>query len=802
MKNVQKQKSNRSKIGECIGLFLGLPLLITLTTTTAARGESHRRFTVRDSIEMNRFINPNAYGQGETPILPEMFSPNGKQVIVITQRGKLTTNELEDTVWLFDVDALRKCVGDGGTCPPPRALLRLAGVTTSLDNDSGVISNVRWLPSSDGIAFLGRNGESAWHLYTVEVVTGTLHQLTPDDQDIGQFEMSGGLILYTALQPYHPPVASRAVVATGRTLSSLLFPGEQASWWPNRDQLWLIRNGKMLPLVNPETGKQILINRNFNGSPPEILSVSPDGRHAVVNVAVTSLPSGWEKYVPGYFTYQLRYMPDELVQYQYADDVPERYVLVDLDTGTTTVMLDAPLGRSLAYLDGGNGCQARVVWSKDGRRALLVNTFLPLGIKNAEIAPAIVSYDLPSQKWTYVAPFKEAKNELWALTDVTWHEDDGEAVLRYSEGGPATETYRLQGGEWRLVGRPGSDNQSAKHQTLLEAPLAISIRQDLNSPPLLFAGSGDSLAKAIWDPNPQLKEFDLGEAVPYRWNDKEGREIKGILIKPPDFVPGKRYPLVIEPRMYYEHGFVIDGTYPTAAAARALAAAGVLVLQASEPNDIHANTDGPEWYRSEMFAAIGGYEAAVTKLVSEGLVDRQRVGIFGFSRTVWNVTCALTQKPQLFAAATIADGITFDYFQYVQFVDSKQIIDTLLAPYGVQPVGSGLQNWIKSAPDFNLDKVDVPLRIESHDRLSLLQNWGTYSILRLLNRPVDLIMLPGASHVVSMPLDLLESQQGDVDWFRFWLQDYEDPDPGRSNQYRRWEGLRQLRDHPTTPLPK
>ncbi len=50
-------------------------------------------------------------------------------------------------------------------------------------------------------------------------------------------------------------------------------------------------------------------------------------------------------------------------------------------------------------------------------------------------------------------------------------------------------------------------------------------------------------------------------------------------------------------------------------------------------------------------------------------------------------------------------------------------------------------------------------------------------------------MLPNASHVVSMPSDLVQSQQGDVDWFRFWLQGYEDTDPAKADQYRRWESL-------------
>jgi len=31
-----------------------------------------------------------------------------------------------------------------------------------------------------------------------------------------------------------------------------------------------------------------------------------------------------------------------------------------------------------------------------------------------------------------------------------------------------------------------------------------------------------------------------------------------------------------------------------------------------------------------------------------------------------------------------------------------------------------------------------------------------------------------------------------VDWFRFWLKEEEDPDPGKAEQYARWRELRKL----------
>ena len=48
-------------------------------------------------------------------------------------------------------------------------------------------------------------------------------------------------------------------------------------------------------------------------------------------------------------------------------------------------------------------------------------------------------------------------------------------------------------------------------------------------------------------------------------------------------------------------------------------------------------------------------------------------------------------------------------------------------------------------------------------------------------------------HVLSNPRARATSQ-GLVDWFRFWLQGYEAPDPFKRDQYKRWEHMRELQD--------
>jgi predicted peptidase len=161
-----------------------------------------------------------------------------------------------------------------------------------------------------------------------------------------------------------------------------------------------------------------------------------------------------------------------------------------------------------------------------------------------------------------------------------------------------------------------------------------------------------------------MNNVNWGEAQIYDWKDRQGRNIKGVLIKPPYFVPGKRYPLVIEARLASQDRFAIDGQYSTATAARAMAADDLLVLQASElviPNS--------EFIQDSEQASLAAYEAVVDKLSNEGMIDSNRVGIIGFSRTCSNALYALTRTPNLFAAATIANGNVYGFMQYLNLLD-------------------------------------------------------------------------------------------------------------------------------------
>jgi hypothetical protein len=49
--------------------------------------------------------------------------------------------------------------------------------------------------------------------------------------------------------------------------------------------------------------------------------------------------------------------------------------------------------------------------------------------------------------------------------------------------------------------------------------------------------------------------------------------------------------------------------------------------------------------------------------------------------------------------------------------------------------------------------------------------------MSLLGKPVDFIWIPRGMHLLVKPRERLTSQQGDVDWIRFWPKDEADADP-------------------------
>src|SRR5713226_9114210 len=86
----------------------------------------------------------------------------------------------------------------------------------------------------------------------------------------------------------------------------------------------------------------------------------------------------------------------------------------------------------------------------------------------------------------------------------------------------------------------------------------------------------------------------------------------------------------------------------------------------------------------------------------------------------------------------------------------------------------------------------TPVRELSAGQYWFYHSWEFFVGLKRLGKPIELVWLPDSLHEPVKPLERMTAQQGNVDWFCFWLQGYEDPDPAKAERYARWRDLRKL----------
>jgi len=462
------------------------------------------------------------------------------------------------------------------------------------------------------------------------------------------------------------------------------------------------------------------------------------------------------------------------------DALPE-FALLDLDRRTVEPLVDAPV------------TYATFQWAPTGEFVVLSNAFLPLDVPDSVEArvraarPGIAEVDVRTHRLTTIA-------HRDSLAVVGW--DSATNTLDFVPG--THGMVRLDGPRvrYRRTTHGWTEVRGARATSRTE----LVVEQGLNLAPRLVAvDRGTDRRRMVFDPNPQLSNMRLAREEIVRWRTKSGEERVGGLYLPLDFVPGRRYPLVIQTHGFDSTAFAPDGTFPTANAAQPMAAQGIVVLQvgqgdyASEVRNAMTSREGPH--------AMEEIEGAIDHFDSIGLIERSRVGLIGFSRSCYQVLYTLTHSRYLISGATITDGTFFSYVQYLVFrnahlgagytMDEYQLIN------GGPPFGATLDTWRERAPGFNLDRVTTPLRVEAIGPQSVLDEWEAYAGLLLQHKPVELFVIPEGAHLLVKPRERVASSQSNVDWFRFWLKGEEDPNPTKADQYARWRELRKLQREQT-----
>lgn len=758
-----------------------------------------RPFTVSDDIGFSRFADPDPDAETFGPIL---FSPDGRFFAVDIERGRIDLDRAESTIRIYRTEDAYSVLRNLNATEVPSPFWTFS---LSTFKDGPIISHWHWLADSRGLAFLAKTSSGSDQLFLGDLGSKRIEPLTPQDQHVTAFDIRDrSHFVYTTSSDIAEPSAvtqadAVSVVGTGHSLYELMFPQNLrlSRIVHDRNELWAELGGHRFRVASK--GQPVILYTEG----VRAFALSPDGQFVIAPVAIPVVPTDWAtRYQPlaRANPFHIRAGTQDLKSpdgFSYAKE----YSLIHLQTGKLTPLVEAPTGESAGWW---GTTHVRVAWSDDGHHAILPSTFVPStgheSDKNIE-RPCVAVADLPTGAVTCVEMLKgerqsgEYEEGYHRVEDIQFASGDSNQLIvnfAVADNSKGEASYLRSGNRFRFLNRASNESATGK----LRQRRSISVAQSYRDPPLLVATDHKTgVSRTILDPNPQLKEVELGDVSIFEWSDNRGRKKSGALYRPPGYMQSKRYPLVVQTHGFPAGEFEPSGVYTTAFAAQELAEVGMVVLQAPDCGFDTTSDEGP--------CNARGYEAGIDELVAKGVVDKDRMGIIGFSRTCYYVLETLTTSSLRFKAASVTDGLMVGYFQYMITLDNAEnglahLYDLLI---GAQPFSHGLEHWLRRSPEFNMDKVTAPLLVVAPGQAGLLEMWEPYAALRYLHKPVELVLVREGTHVLTNPSERIVSQGGTVDWFRFWLQGYEDPERGKAEQYNRWEKLcdAQIAQNPNQP---
>jgi dipeptidyl aminopeptidase/acylaminoacyl peptidase len=266
--------------------------------------------------------------------------------------------------------------------------------------------------------------------------------------------------------------------------------------------------------------------------------------------------------------------------------------------------------------------------------------------------------------------------------------------------------------------------------------------------------------------NDGFKKRTVAKAEPVRWKGALGEEVEGMLYYPHGYEPGKKYPLVV---VIHGGPFGADvdsweETWHTAA--NLLAQRGAFVLK---PNYHGSSNYGMQFAAS---IAAGKYydlpvediEKGADALIERGLVDRDRLGVKGWSNGAILTMALITKSTRWKAAAAGAGGS--EWVADWGMCEFGHCFDRYY--FGKSPLEDP-QLYIKLSPFYQFDKVRTPTLLFQGDADRVVpphHGWMQFRALQQLGKAdVRYVMFPGARHSLRKLAHQRRKLEEELAWF-------------------------------------
>lgn len=269
----------------------------------------------------------------------------------------------------------------------------------------------------------------------------------------------------------------------------------------------------------------------------------------------------------------------------------------------------------------------------------------------------------------------------------------------------------------------------------LNAASVIFTRQSFREfPDLRHADINFKNSIKISDANPFQKDYRWGTSELVKWTSLDGVELEGMLIKPDDFDPNKKYPMIVN---FYEKSSDRLNRHWTPSPGRSTinysfyTSRGYVIFN---PN-VHYRIGYPG--ESAYNCVIPG----VTSLIEKGFIDKDKIGVQGHSWGGYQIAHLVT-KTDIFKAAEAGAPVPNMISAYGGIRWETGLSRQFQYEHTQSRIGGTPweypQRYFENSPIYFLDKVNTPLLIMHNDadgHVPWYQGIELFVSLRRLGKP-------------------------------------------------------------------
>jgi dipeptidyl aminopeptidase/acylaminoacyl peptidase len=265
----------------------------------------------------------------------------------------------------------------------------------------------------------------------------------------------------------------------------------------------------------------------------------------------------------------------------------------------------------------------------------------------------------------------------------------------------------------------------------------------------------------------QLEGFATSRREVVQWRSADGATVEGVLEKPVDFNPKKKYPLLVVihggPTGVDTPAVTADRYYPV----EHFIAKGALVLR---PN-YRGSAGYGEAFRSLNVRNLGVGDYAdvisgVDYLIAQGFVDKDRVGSMGWSEGGY-ISAFITTASDRFKAVSVGAGIS-DWMTYYANTD----ITPFTRQYLQATPWDDPEVYRKTSPISYLKTAKTPTLIQqgsADKRVPVADSYELRQALEDKGVPVKMVLYDGFGHPINKPKQQRAVMEENENWFDHYI---------------------------------